>query len=245
MPKNINSASRLVALLRGIPAHPDNTQTLEVWAQLFQISETNPNRKSSAVAERLSAMYRELEAVREQMQKANFSENLYAPAIEKAEHALSTMLLPSTWNQARQYLTAETFVALEFCSEILSDEEAQISLEELNEISTRVEELAASLSGSGLPPRLVALVEHHVGLIRRALSEYPICGAKALRQAARTALGELVEVKDTITANREAPEISKLGAIWKKVNEAADVALKGEKLAQLGQKAWAMLENLF
>ena len=101
------------------------------------------------------------------------------------------------------------------------------------------------MSGSGLPPRLVALVEHHVGLIRRALSEYPICGAKALRQAARTALGELVEVKDTIMGNRDAPEISKLGAIWKKVNQAADAALKGEKLAQLGQKAWAMLENLF
>ena len=69
--------------------------------------------------------------------------------------------------------------------------------------------------------------------------------SKALRQAARAALGELVEVRDTITANRDAPEISKLGAIWKKVNEAADVAIKGEKLAQLGQKAWAMLENLF
>ena len=245
MPKNINSASRLVALLRGIPAHPDNTQTLEVWAKLFQITEQNPNRKSSAVAERLSAMYRELEVVREQMQKASYSENLYAPAIGKVEYALSTMLLPNTWNQPRQYLTPETFVALEFCSEILPDEEVQISLEELNEISARVEELAASLSGSGLPPRLVALVEHHVGLIRRALSEYPIFGAKALRQAARAALGELVEVRDTITANRDAPEISKLGAIWKKVNEAADVAIKGEKLAQLGQKAWAMLENLF
>ena len=97
MPKNINSASRLVALLRGIPAHPDNTQTLEVWATLFQITEQNPNRKSNAVAERLSAMYRELEAVREQMQKAKFSENLYAPAIGMVEHALSTMLLPSPW----------------------------------------------------------------------------------------------------------------------------------------------------
>jgi hypothetical protein len=244
MPKNVNSASRLVALLRGIPSHPDNTQTLEVWANLFQVTEQNPNRKSGVVAERLSAMYRELEVVREQMQKANYSEKLYEPAIAKVEHALSAMLLPNTWNQARHYLTPETFVALEFCSEILPDEEAQIASEELAEISARVEELATSLSDSQLPLRLRALVEHHVSLIRRALAEYPISGAKALRQAARTALGELVEVQETVKANRDAPEISKLGAVWKKVNEAADVALKAEKLARLGQKAWAMIESI-
>ena len=244
MPDNINSASRLVALLKSIPSHPDNTQTIEVWAKLFQVTEQNANRKSGAVAERLSAMYRELEVVREQMQRANYSEKLYAPAIAKVEYALSTMLLPATWNQARQYLTAETFVALEFCSEILPDEEAQIAPEELAEISKRVEELASSLSGSQLPQRLRALVEHHVSLIRRALAEYPISGAKALREVARTALGELVELKDAVKSNRGAPEIGKLGAVWKKVNEAADVALKADKLAQVGQKAWAMLENI-
>jgi hypothetical protein len=244
MPKNINSASRLVALLRGIPSHPDNTQTLEVWARLFGVSEQNQNRKSGSVAQRLSAMYRELEVVRDQMQKANYSETLYAPAISRVEHALSTMLLPSTWNQARQYLTPETFVALEFCSEILPDEEALVSSDELDEISARVEELQSSLTDSQLPARLRALVEHHISLIREALAEYPIAGAKALREVARTALGELVEVKDTVKSNRDAPAINKLGALWRKVNEAADVALKADKLAQLGQKAWAMLENI-
>ena len=244
MPKNINSASRLVSLIKGIPGHPDNTQTLEVWAKLFEVNESNANRKSGAVAERLSAMYHELEVVRDQMAKANYSEKPYAPAISKVEHAQSMMLLPSTWNQARQYLTPETLVALEFCSEILPDEEAQIAPDELAAIGKQVEELASSLSTSQLPARLRSLVEHHVSLIRRALAEYPITGAKALREAARTALGELVEVKETVKANRNAPEISKLGAVWKKVNEAADVALKAEKLAQLGQKAWAMLENI-
>jgi len=243
MPKNINSASRLVALLQSIPGHPDNTQTLEVWAKLFEISEENPNKKAATVADRLSAMYRELELVREQMQKANYSESLSASAVSKTEHALSTMLLPGTWNQVRQYLNPETFVALAFCSEILPDEEAQIASEELVEIHARVEELQESLAGSQLPPRLRALVEHHIGLIRQALAEYPISGAKALREAARTALGELIEVEEIINANRDAPEMSKLVAAWKKVNNAADVALKAEKLAQLGQKAWAMVEN--
>lgn len=243
MSKNINSASRLVELLQSVPSHPDNTQVLEVWVKLFAISEQNPNKKSAVVAERLSAMYRELEIVREQMQKANFSESLYESSISRVEQALSTMLLPGSWNQVRQYLTPETFVALSFCGEILPDEETQISSQELTEIKAQVEELQASLANSQLPLRLRALVQHHINLILTALAEYPISGAKALREAARTALGEIVEVKEVLEANREASEISKLGEVWKKVNQAADIALKAEKLAQLGQRAWAMLES--
>jgi len=243
MPQNINSASRLVTLLRAIPSYPDNTQTLEVWAKLFQVIDNNRNKTSNAVAERLGAMYRELEVVRELMQKANYSEKLYAPSIARVENAISTLLLPGTWNQARQHLTAETFVALEFCGEILPSEETQIASAELDEIKARIDELAASLADSQLPLRLRTLIEHHVDLIRRALAEYPISGAKALRQAARTALGELIELKETVEANRDAPEINNLGVVWKKVNEAADLALKAEKLVQLGHKVWAMLDS--
>lgn len=244
MSKNINSASRLLELLQSIPNHPDNTQVLAVWVNLFAIGEQNPNKKSVVVAERLSAMYRELELVREQMQKANFSESLYEPSISRIEQALSTMLLSAGWNQARQYLTRETFVALSFCGEILPDEESRISSQELSAITAQVEDLQALLADSQLPPRLRALVQQHINLILTALAEYPISGALALREAARTALGEIVEVKEAIAENRKAPEISKLGDIWKKVNKTADIALKGEKLAQLGQKAWAMLESI-
>jgi hypothetical protein len=245
MPKNVNSASRLVALLRGIPAHPDNTQTLEVWAKLFGVTEANPHKKAAVVAEHLNAMYREVELVRQQMEKANYSQELYARAVSHVENALSTMLLPGTWNQARQYLNAETFVALAFCGEILPDEEAPIAPEVLASIAAQVKELEDSLAGSETPLRLRRLIEHHIALIRQALAEYPIAGAKALREAARTALGEIVEVRDTVESNRETPQVSKLGAVWKKVNEAADVALKGEKLVQLGQKAWEFLGGLF
>ena len=242
MPKNINSASRLVALVRNIPNCPDNTQTLEVWSTLFGVTEENPIKKSGVVADRLNAMYRELEIVREQMAKANYSENLYLPATDKIECALSMLLLPHTWNSARQFLTAETLIALEFCSEILPDEETQISSEELEEINLKFEELSSALIDSQLPERLRALIEHHLSLIRRALDEYPISGAKILREAARTAIGEMIEVNELVESNCKSTEISKLGALWTSVNKAADIALKAEKLAQLCQRAWAMLD---
>jgi hypothetical protein len=180
MSNNTNSASRLVALLKSIPSYPDNTQTLEVWANLFDIKETNPHRRIFLVGERLSAMHREIELVQVQMRKANFSESLYATAVSNLENALSVMCLPNTWNHARQYLTAETFVALSFCGEILPDEESSIEPSELTSIAAQVQELEDSLASSKLPPRLIALIEHHIALIRRALADYPIAGAMAL-----------------------------------------------------------------
>jgi hypothetical protein len=243
MPKNVNSASRIVALLRRIPSHRDDTQTLEVWAKLFGINEENPNKKSAAVAELLAAVYRELELVRVQMREANFSEELYSGAVSKVEQALSTMLLPSAWSQPRQYLTPETLGAIAFCSEILPDEESLIAPDELAAISAQVDELESSLADSNLPPRLRALVKHHIEMIRRALAEYPISGVKVLREATQTAFGEIVEVRETIKANRGAPEIKKLDDVWKRVNQAADAAIKAGKVVELGQKAWDLLQN--
>jgi hypothetical protein len=235
----------LVALLKSIPGHPDNTQTLEVWTKLFNIAEANPHKRAASVSEHLNAMYREVELVRQRMETANYSEELYSRAIANVENALSTMLLSGTWNLARQYLTAETFVALSFCAEILPDEEEPITADVLANIAAQVQELENSLTGPEIPPRLRRLIEHHIALIRRALAEYPITGANAFREAARTGLGEIVEISDTLESSGETPQVIQLGALWKAFNDAADVALKGEKIVQLAHKTWGLLGGLF
>lgn len=219
----------------------ENTQILEVWAKLFSIEESNPNFKAALVSERLRWIYKELELITFQMKESNFSESLYADAITNVEHAISTMILSAGWNNSKQYLRPETLKALEFCSEILPDEESQISPDELMQIQKLVDELCDSLTKSKLPPRLIALIKHHIELIERALAEYPITGAKALREAARTGLGEIIEIKGEVSESQDAPEISKLGELWKTVNKYADGALKIEGLAQLAEAIKTLL----
>ncbi len=190
-------------------------------------------------------MTRELELVRAGMAKADFSEGLYAPALNAVESALSPLLLPATWNQVRSNLSTETLLALGFCSEILPDEESEIPLVELQAIEGLVAELEGLLRNSSLPPRLQAVLRHHVELMRQALAEYPIAGAKALREAARSGLGELVEVREAVVENNKSAEVSKLAQAWKQLNTAADAALKADKLLQLGQRAWHLVEGMF
>lgn len=241
MPTNVNSASRIYSLLKSIPAHPDCTQTIEVWAHLFGVDEGNQNKRATAVSEKLGAMFRELGLVEKQMQKANFSSTLYSPAIAQVESAMSTLLLSTNWNNPRQYLTTETFTALAFCGEIIPNEEAMIAPEELSEISSLVLKLEECLVDSELPPRLLVLIAHHIAHIRLALSEYPISGAKALLDARRASMGEILEIKEIVNANRDTPEVSQLVKVWEKINEVAEIAYKADKLTQLGKKALELL----
>ncbi|MBX9635931.1 hypothetical protein [Nitrosomonas sp.] len=244
MPKNINSASRLFKILEQAQLHGKNKTALEVWAEILDVSEKHSHRRVVAVGELVHAMHRELEHATAELATGNFSKNLYERAFSQIEHALSPMLFPNSWDHVKQYLTPEVLTALAFCTEILPDEEAQISAEEISSIRIKVEELRTSLNDIDMPLRLRSLIQHHIKLIENALAEYPVVGAKALREAARTALGEMIEAKDEIAVAKNSSAVATLGSVWKTVNQAADVALKAEKIAQLGQRAWDTLNGI-
>jgi hypothetical protein len=232
-------------VLKQASAHKDNTPVLDAWARILGIEEANQARRASIAAELLIAMRRELSVASAGLAKANISQHVYEGALVKIEHAISPLLLPASWNQVKQYVTPDVLTALAFCTEILPDEEAQITDEQLEQIRGAVEALRATLAEPTLPDRLRELVAHHAELIERALNEYPLVGAKALREAARTALGEIIEARDDLTAAKGTEAVSKLEKTWRQVNSIADTALKGEKLTQLGQRAWDAISGMF
>lgn len=245
MPKNLNSATRLHNVLKQASAHAENAQVLEVWAKILGVDEKNQFRRVVVVGELVHAMHHELAIASDGLSEANFSEDLYAGAFARIEYALSPLLFPASWNQVKQYLTSDVLTALAFCTEILPDEESQISTDELGRISQSVDDLRSTLSDASVPKRLRKLVEHHIELIEKALKEYPLVGAKALRAAGRAALGEIIEAKDDIAPAKGSKPVSSLEAAWKSVNSAADKALKAEKLHQLGQRAWDAIAGMF
>ncbi len=245
MPKHNNSASRLHGLFSQLQGHTDQTQVLAGWVQAFAISDSTPKRQAIEVARRLESVNRELGLVRNGMSQATYSPSLYEGALSAFEEAASPMLLPHTWSSVRQYLTPQNLLSLEFCSDILPDEESVISAAELAEILGLVGELREAAQSETIPASLRALLLHHVELIERAVAAYPITGVKALREAAQTGLGELVESKDAVAEHSNTAEVSKLAKAWKKVGEVADGALKVDKLIQVGHKAWNLIESIW
>ena len=81
MTNNINSIYRIHALLTKIPPVTQNTQVLEVWVQLFELTESNPNKKAATVAERLGWLLREVELAKSELKNTGHSANLYESAL--------------------------------------------------------------------------------------------------------------------------------------------------------------------
>ena len=179
------------------------------------------------------------------MKSANFSPHLYMKALAAFDSAFSPMYLSSTWNHVLRQLKPEHMIALQFCGEILQDEEDEIQQADLDEISALLSELESLAANTDqIPERLRRLIENQVAQVKAALASYKIAGAKVLREAVRSSYGELVEAKDIITEHKNSPEVSKLAEVWRKVNTVADDALKIDGVVQLGQRAWLFIESV-
>lgn len=237
MYKHVNSASRIHALLFKAQQQSDQA-TFAVWAVVFNVKGANDQHNAELVLSHLNWLHIEMQLLESQVRGANLSAHLYDSAFLRVRQIISPLNLAAGWQSYRGNLTADVLLALAFCNELLPDEESAIDPKELADIINQAEELRSALAQSSLPDRIKKLIGHHLELIRLALAQYPIFGAKALREAGRTALGEIIESKDVIAQQQKVEEVNHLEKLWKRVNTAADTALKAEKMAQLGQRAW-------
>ena len=251
MQEKLNSAHRIKAILhaakntQAAKSAQGKRRVIDAWAEALNVRTKDDNIRSLAVSERLIWMAGQLETAESQMKRTEFSESLYKVALTKVRLAISPMILGSNWDVAAQYLLPETMQALAFISEILPDEEAEISDESIREIEASLEELLNAAHGENVPESLAELISHHIDLIYKALQEYPILGARALRLAGQAALGEIVENQAVIEENTASPAVEKLKATWRKVNTVADTALKAERIVQLTNRTQEFLSQFF
>ncbi|WP_445370974.1 hypothetical protein ACH518_17240 [Methylomonas sp. HW2-6] len=245
MPQHINSASRLNSILSKVNNYPANEQVLINWKKLFELEEQSSTKLAVKVSERLGWLSNELELVSTQMREKNFSENLYAGALQNVENAISIIHLGNSWQHIRNTLTPETYVSLGFCAEILPDEEAELSPEDILKIQHIIGELRELLAVTSISDSLRSLILNHICLIEKAIEEYKFSGLKALKDAVNSGLGDLIQSKDTILESGCAePELNKFKELWDSFYKMTETASKVEKIVTLGAKVWNFLENI-
>lgn len=244
MQEKRNSASRVRDILISAKKYPDNIRTISVWLETFKINAEENRRNGFIEATRkIELLYQELECIREHMRKGNFRPSTYEPALEKIETAISPEIFVAGWASGKQHLTNDVIVALDFCLDLLPDEEGEISLDDIESISRDIDDLEKSLEASGLSFQLKKTIQRYIHAIRAALQDYSVSGAKALKKASQTAVGEIIEVKAEIIESQNDPAVRKFGSVWKKVNTVADTVSKADKLGQIGLKALDFLSQ--
>ena len=215
-----------------------------VLAEIFEVKGATDADTGVLVLPPLNWFYIELHLLEEQARASSLSEHLYNHAFARIRMVISPLYLQASWHGMRGNLTSEVLLAIAFLNEVLPSEEITVPPEELAAIAAELDELLSLVLKSDLPVALRRFTQHQLQLIELALAQYPIFGAKALREAGHSALGEIIETQGTVEATVDSPEaLSRLGQLWKRLNTAADVALKSEKVGQLGHRAWEALSN--
>lgn len=242
MSNKINSVSRIHETLLSVTGASTQTSVIDVWAHTFDVKETDTLKKAALVSEKLVLMLDELQLAENEISKT-FSNAAYAKLITSLNNAFSPILLSASWNSVQQYLSSDVMSSLAIFREALPNEEELISADELNELHARISELENFLENSSLPERVIQLIKRHIALIREALSNYKISGAKALIAARRAAYGQFFEVNEVLNPDFNPEEISKLKIIWSTVNKLTDSALKAYGLYEIGKEALPALEQ--
>lgn len=246
MSEKQNSASRLADALSQALAQPDNIAAADVWLKVFKKPSTNnQHEKFFFASNRLSLLFAELNSIREYLKGAGFSTNTYEPSLQKIENAISPSVLHVGWAAVKPNLSLEVLTSLNFCKDLMPDEEMEISEEDLQSLAEEVDSLQAHLDNSELPTHLRSIIKRYIDSIWEALDEYPITGAKSFKSANRKIVGELIEAQAEIKESTEEPALKKFGSLFKRVNDIADTAIKADKLMQLGHKVVDALQQLF
>lgn len=228
MPSNINAAYRVRELLTRVKDRP-NMNVGELWAQLFNISETNQNKRNFEVSRCLSQLHEEIELVRDQMQDTKYSESLYTSLLDRANNVVAVQNIPGTWDSYKTQITPELILCLGFCSEILDSEEYKVSEEQISEILELLQPLEDRLSESSLPPYAARIIRKHVEKIKEAIHSYPIKGAKVLNEVIQSAYGEVVDNLAIFEESKQSEEVKTISKVWQKIKEISDAASTVEK----------------
>jgi hypothetical protein len=246
MSEKRNSASRLAKVLSKALQQPENIATVDIWLRaLGKPAPELVHEKYFFVTDWLQLMLSQLENVREHLRTNGISATTYEPCFDKIEYVISPSVLGVGWAGVKPQLSSEVMLALNFCKDMMPEDEVEISTDELESLAQDLDGLEEMLHASDLPQHLKAVIKRYVNSIWQALDEYPIAGARSLKSANSRIVGELIDVQVDIQESNEKPIIKKLAEVLKKVNNAADAVIKADNMLQIGHKTISFLQQLF
>lgn len=217
MENKTNSAIRLNKIIQKAYKN-DNKIIADVWKNIFDINESNKHFTEMAVIDCLNNLNDEFELFKVKMKETDFSENLYKNEITQLQNNLIVPTgINGDWQPRKQQITDVQFKILDFCSEILPNDEISINNEEIEELKKLLDELEDFIENNSLPADLNNIIKKHISKIKTALYSYNIKGANVFDEVLQSAYGEIIKNPDLFKTKSNEEVRSKLSKIWSKV----------------------------
>lgn len=225
-------------------ARTEDVMTIDVWSSVFGLEEESKFSISHRVASRLNLLYEELQLLVEQLRRSGAPERLWVGHLNSVLGAISVHQLSSPWGSGKSFLKPETLVALEFCSQLLPNDEDDIDEEELLQLSGEVNSLLKLLEASTLPESLRHVIVRNLNDIRLAIEHYRLIGAKAFKPPLDSSMADVYRAKDQIRENAQTPEISSFRAILETLDRLASAVGNYEKVVGIANRVGGYLADL-
>ncbi|OHE10005.1 MAG: hypothetical protein A2513_07855 [Sulfurimonas sp. RIFOXYD12_FULL_33_39] len=230
MENKTNSAIRLNKIVHSA-YNNDSKIIVDVWKSIFNIDEPNKHSTEVAVMECLNNLNDEFELFKQKMDKTGFSKKLYESEIKQLQNHLIVLTgINGDWQSRKQKITDVQFKILDFCSEILPNDEIPINDEEIEELKKLLDELEDFIENNSLPTDLNSIIKKHILKIKTALYSYNIKGANVFDEVLQSAYGEVIKNHD-LFANKLNTEIkNKLSKVWIRVQTVYKTAKNAEQV---------------
>ena len=226
-PVRLNAADRVLAISEKARQKSAQRSSTEVWGDVFGVVEENATEKQRLVANFLSAVGSELNAIDTALKDASVPEQLHKRSLSQIRNAFSVGALNSKWDDhAGKHLTPDVVMSLKWIAYTLPNEGTTASLEDMASILGLLDELGEQLASEGIPPGLKSLMEKHADEMRRAVQLFPVQGTASLSKAVRAVMADIQIDQDEIrTATQKGDPaqvksvLSRFGAVFHRTAE--------------------------
>jgi len=227
MAERENSAFRLYRFIQSMTAQPDNLATSHVLLVVLGVEKgSTPRQQNAMLSKATDLLFTELESLVGELKRNDYSDEAIRP-IAAPFDALSPVQFAQAWKVNKTGFAASLPVlrSIGETPNLLTDDGAAISKEDLAELSADVAILRQEVQNSNLPQQVKDFIYHQLEIITSAIRDYPLAGLKAFKSAAKDAIFHEFEHADILTQYRDTPQITGLKAIQAKVIKVAKFSI--------------------
>ncbi len=213
-----------------------NMGTFQMWANVLDVSAAD----KSELFRRIFLLHNLVDEIKTKITGINgIKTELYLSRLPIIENVIKTTNYDTAWDNHKSQLNEAAMLNLEYCAEALTQyDEQPIDEDELTKLTQDIHELAERLHSSDLQEVLKIVILEQIEIIRRAISEYRIRGAKGIHDEVAYCYGKTLRLYGLFDTNKDKEEVKSLWSILSRADNLTTVAMN---LIQIGNQALKLL----
>jgi hypothetical protein len=174
--------------MESVRIYKEDSRTSDVWADYFGIGGSTPRYTTFEVIRNLNLLSDEIDRAEELAESSRITEERYSSSLQRIRAAVQPSNVAAQWQQYKRQYGESDINMLRTISDV-SDDENDVSEESLDDFKNAVEEFrqhVATLEDD----TLCKFATSQLLNMERAISDYPIIGARAFEQGVKDFAGE-------------------------------------------------------